>query len=135
EFPHAAVAETGPLLRRESRALRLSRHHVYPFHLAHPPLSRPDRAPHTERSAARLSREDGRRSTGRDVATRRYRVEAGLRPAWTGRSPVPTRQGLYSFPRGPAAIALVQAPRPRRASTRAQTSRRPDSARRTSRHC
>src|SRR5207245_6266896 len=53
EFPDAAVAEAGPLLRRKSRTLRPGRDHLYAFHLAHPPLSGPDRAPHPERSAAR----------------------------------------------------------------------------------
>src|SRR6266404_2012030 len=53
EFPDAALAEAGTLLRRKSRTLRPGRDHLYAFHLAHPPLSGPDRAPHPERSAAR----------------------------------------------------------------------------------
>ena len=92
ELLDAAVAETGPLFRRKSRTLRLSRHHLHPLHLAHPPLSRPDRAPHPERGAARCGRKNGWRSPGRNVAISPHRVEAGLRPAWTGRSPVPTRR-------------------------------------------
>ena len=37
---------------------------LHAFHVAHPPLSRPDRAPHLERSAAQTRPKNGRRSTG-----------------------------------------------------------------------
>ena len=37
---------------------------LHAFHFAHPPLSRLDRPPHFEASAARLPRKDGRRSSG-----------------------------------------------------------------------
>ena len=34
--------------------LRAGGANLHPFHVAHPPLSRPDCAPHSERSVARL---------------------------------------------------------------------------------
>ena len=54
-LPDAALAEAGALLGRESRPLRAGRAHLHPLHFAHPPLSRPDRPPHSERSIARLA--------------------------------------------------------------------------------
>ena len=59
EFPDAPLVEASPLLRRKSRTLRARRHHLHPFHLAHPPLSRPDRPSHPERRFARIPRKNG----------------------------------------------------------------------------
>ena len=48
--------------------------------------------------------------------------------------PIATQKSRGFSPRGPAAIPVVQAPRPRRPSARARTSRRPHRARRTPQH-
>ena len=45
--------EASALFGRKSRTLRAGREILYPLHFAYPPLSRPDRAPHSERSVAR----------------------------------------------------------------------------------
>ena len=53
--PDAALAEAGALLRDQRRPLRAGRADVHAFHFAHPPLSRPHRASHSERRAARFA--------------------------------------------------------------------------------
>ena len=45
--------EASALFGRKSRTLRAGREILYPLHFAYPPLSRPDCAPHSERSVAR----------------------------------------------------------------------------------
>ena len=53
-LPDAAFAEAGALFRREPGPLRPGRDRLHALHFAHPPLSRPDRSPHPERSLARF---------------------------------------------------------------------------------
>jgi hypothetical protein len=45
QLPDAALAEAGALQRRERRPLRAGRDPLHALHVAHPALSRPDRAP------------------------------------------------------------------------------------------
>ena len=55
--PDAALAEAGALLGEERRPLRAGRADLHPLHLAHSPLSRPHRAPHSERQCCSESAE------------------------------------------------------------------------------
>ena len=60
ELPDAALAQAGALLGRESRPLRAGSDELHALHVADPPLSRPDRASHSERRAARICGKAGR---------------------------------------------------------------------------
>ena len=51
-LPDAALAEAGALFRRKPGPLCPGRDRLHPFHVADPPLSRPDHSPHSERSLA-----------------------------------------------------------------------------------
>ena len=64
ELPHAALAQTGALLRSERRPFRAGCPHLHPLHFAHPPLSRPHRAPHHQGAAPRRSLRPKNRDPG-----------------------------------------------------------------------
>ena len=53
-LPDAAFVKASPLFRREPGTLRAGCANLHPLHLSNPPLSRPDRPPHSERSLARI---------------------------------------------------------------------------------
>ncbi len=91
------------------RTLRAGRNHLHPFHFAHPPLSRPDRAPHSERSHAR-------------------------RPVWRGRPRPRLPEAAMLPPHGPSAASarlsnLQEARSPSKCCTKSPKSRaRPSAA-------
>ena len=70
--PDAALAEAGALLRDQRRPLRAGRSDVHALHLADPALSRPHRASHSERRAARIA---GARRQRRADRRRRSRAQ------------------------------------------------------------
>ncbi len=83
-LPDAAVVEAGAIFRGEPGPLCPGRDGLYPFHVAHPPLSRPDHSPHPERSVARFAAD---RSAG--VPPARRRTE---RPLWQSDSERPKKK-------------------------------------------
>ncbi len=84
--PDAAHHAEGALRTAESRALRPRGEELHALHLAHPAVSRPDRASHAARVAAR--RDDGGAARGR--STRTCRRWPGTPRSGSGARPTPS---------------------------------------------
>ena len=133
-LPDAALAEAGALCGGERRPLRARGRDLYPFHFAHPPLSRSDRAPNSQgraRTGGRQRAGGGRCCGSLSLPGRQSRKPARKRrgaatekrhevPASSTRSAVATGQtipgGAFMLPQELHALGLATSESERRAA-------------------
>src|SRR5207253_4727193 len=102
ELSDAALPEAGSLLGGKSRSLCARRPQLHALYFAHPPLSRLNRAPHSERCSPSRRRGSRRRGAGGPLLGNERFLKEGN---FNQRDNAALASHRRSFP-------LVQAPRP-----------------------